>query len=157
MSGLVAGGRRGRGGLELLDELVAETAEPGPLGLGDRVSRDELLTERIDKPTIFDHTVIKVGAGRETGRAHVTDDLFLSNAPPLADSPGEPRQVVVHGAIAQPVLDQDSLAVSPLPTGREDHPVGDCPDRRAYGGGIIDGEVRPYPTQDRVVPVVGIA
>src|SRR3990172_6847477 len=107
----------GSRGSKLMQEPIPEVPECRLVGLGDRVPRDELLGERIDEVTILGQTIIEVRSRGETGGADVADHLFLPDTGPLADPRRDPGQVVVHGPVAPPMLDDDRFAVAAVPPG----------------------------------------
>src|SRR3990172_6135024 len=113
----------GSRGSKLMQEPITEAPERGLLGLGDWVSRDELLGERIDEVTILDHPIIEVRSRGETGGADVADHPLLLDTGPVADPRRDPGQVVVHGPVAPPMLDEHRFAIAAVPPRREDHPL----------------------------------
>src|SRR5206468_7243906 len=87
---------------------------------------------------------------REAGRAHVADDLLLTDALPHMHPRREPREVAVAGPNAVGVADLDQVAVAAVAAGDHDDAVGGGADRRPVRGRIIGPLMGPPAPENRM-------
>src|SRR5690349_14921830 len=92
--------------------------------------------DRVDRAAVDPDFIVKVAAGRTSGRAHVADQLAASDA--LAGADQDPRKVAVAGFDAATMVDLDEVAVTAaVVAGFGDDAVGG----RVNGGSERSGEV----------------
>ena len=94
--------------------------------------------------------VVKMGAGRDSGRPHVRDELPLLHPFPLSDPLRIAGQVRVQRRVAVSMGQHDGLAIAALATYEGYAAASGRPDGRAAGSGIVDAPVGPPDPQDGV-------
>src|SRR5580704_3715062 len=91
---------------------------------------------------------MKVGPGGLAGRADGTDRLSALDGLPGGDVDG--REVAVAGRVAAPVIDQDVVAVPPVPLGHDDGPARGGRDGRPGRRGDVEALVELGRPSERV-------
>src|SRR5262245_920934 len=144
-------------GFEARYEFACLVGELGPQAGGDRLSRNELLAERVDEGAVVRDAVVEMRTCGQPGGADVADDLLLVHARADPHVGGDAREVVVLRLVAGAMTNVHLDAVTAVPARMHDNPVG----HGAYGSAdrrsVIDREVRAHAAENRVRPRIGEA